>query len=144
MAAEIKTLTIDDFDDILRVWADAGLPIKLHGRESREQLARELAASHVAAFGLYENHRMVAVGLANWDGRRGWVNRVAVDPDCRGRGLAGLIIRECEAFLREQGAHVITALIEEVNYPSIACFQKEGFDCIDNILYFAKYDSPDS
>jgi L-amino acid N-acyltransferase YncA len=144
MSAEIKRLTIDYFDDILRIWDIAGLPIKPRGRESREQFAVEIASPHCAVYGLFENDRMLAVGIANWDGRRGWVNRVAVDPDRRGEGLAGVIIRECESFLRSCGAHVICALIEDINYPSISCFQKEGFRALEHIRYFVRYDSPDS
>jgi GNAT superfamily N-acetyltransferase len=137
-------LTIDDYDEILRVWSDAGLPIRIHGRESREQLAKEIAGPNCAAFGLFDNDRMLAVGIANWDGRRGWINRVAVDPDSRGRRLASKIIRECEAFLRACGAHVMAALIEDINYPSIRCFQNEGYACLEMIRYFVKYDSPDA
>ena len=144
MAIEIKPLTGEDYDDIIRVWSDAGLPFKPHGRESREKLGAELAAPQCAGFGLYEDGRMVAVGIANWDGRRGWINRVAVDPDCRGRKLAGQVIRECEAFLHECGATVIAALIEDINYPSISCFQNEGYTCLEQIRYLVKYDSPDA
>lgn len=144
MAKEIMRLTMDDFDDILRVWNDAGLPFKPRGRESREQFALEIDSPQCAVFGLFEDDRMLAVGIANWDGRRGWINRVAVDPDRRGEGLAGIIIRECEDFLHASGAHVICALIEDVNYPSISCFQKEGYRALENIRYFVKYDSPES
>ncbi len=142
MSETIRRLTIDDFDDIMRVWSDSGLPIRPDGRERRETFAKEIALPQVAVFGLLEDGRMLAVGIANWDGRRGWINRVAVDPDHRGRGLAGKIIRECEAFLKDCGALAIAALIEDINYPSITAFQKEGFQCLREILYFSKYAFP--
>jgi GNAT superfamily N-acetyltransferase len=144
MDRELRLLTIEDYDDIIRLWSDAGLPYKPNGRDSRIMMQKEMQFAGCAFFGLYENDRMVSVGIANFDGRRGWVNRVAVDPDQRGKRLAAIIIEQCEQFLREQGAVVMTALIEEMNAPSVSCFHHSGYRCEHNILYFTKRDSPES
>ena len=42
MDGRIKPLTIDDYDEIIRVWSDAGLPYKPKGRDSREMMAKEM------------------------------------------------------------------------------------------------------
>ncbi len=144
MSITVKKLTIDDYDSIVNLWGDAGLPFKPKGRDSRSIMAREMELPEVAYFGLYEDNDLVAVGIANYDGRRGWINRVAVDPDRRAEGLAGKIIEECEKFMRSRGAVVMTALIEDVNAPSISCFQKAGFVCEKSWLYFTKRDSQES
>lgn len=143
MAREIRRLTVDDYDDIIQIWADAGLPYKPAGRDTRERIGREMELDYCAFYGVFENDRMLAVGIANFDGRRGWVNRVAVHPDFRGMKLAGEVIKKCEEFLQEKGALVICALIEDVNYPSISCFQNEGYECLQNILYYSKRESDD-
>jgi len=143
MARSIRQLMADDYDDIIQLWADAGLPYKLLGRDSRERISFEMALDHCAFYGLFEDDRMLAVGIANFDGRRGWVNRVAVNPDFRGMNLAGEIIRECEEFLKGKGALVICGLIEDVNYPSISCFQNQGYECLQSILYYSKRESDD-
>lgn len=144
MAAEIRTLTIDDYDDIIRVWGDAGLPLKPVGRDSREMIAFEMALSGVAYFGLFESDRLMGAAIANYDGRRGWINHLAVDPERRGQGLASLLIEKCEVYLKEQGAVVIASLIEDINMPSISAFQKAGFVCMDEFKYFSKRESSDS
>lgn len=144
MARDLRRLTIEDYDRLLSVWADSGLPYKPSGRDSREMIAKEMALPQCAFFGLIEDDHMIAVGLANFDGRRGWINRVAVDPDRRGEGIASEIIDVCETFLRQQGAVVICALIEDMNYPSISCFQTHGFVFEGEIGYFTKRDSSDS
>lgn len=135
----IKELTIDDFDQIIRIWDLAGLPYKPNGREQREIFAQEMALDHVAMYGLYADNIMLGVGIANWDGRRGWVNRVAIHPDHRGHGYAGTIIKKCIEFLESKGALAIAALIEDVNAPSITAFQKEGFKVLPEILYLSRY-----
>lgn len=144
MSVILKRLSIDDYEEIVNLWGDAGLPFKPKGRDSRSMMAKEMQQKGVAYFGLYEESKMLAVGIASYDGRRGWINRVAVNPDRRGEGLAGMIIEECEKFMRSRGAVVLTALIEDINEPSISCFQKAGFICDRSWLYFSKRDSQDS
>lgn len=144
MKTRIQQLTIDDYDSIIRVWRRAGMPYKPRGRDSREMIAAEMSRDYCAHFGLFVEKKMIGVGIANFDGRRGWINRVAIDPDFRGKGLAGLLIEAGESFLRKIGAVVICALIEEMNTPSMDCFVKSGYSCEPEIKYFTKRDSPDS
>ncbi len=78
MATEIRRLTIDDYNDILRVWADAGLEHRPLGRDSRAMIAKEMQFPGAAYFGYFDNGRMIGTVIANFDGRRGWINRLAV------------------------------------------------------------------
>ena len=144
MAKEIRKLTIEDYDDLIRVWADAGLPYHPFGRDSKEHIAKEMQRPDTAFIGLFEDGQLVAAGLATFDGRKGWINRVAVDPDYRRRGLAGEIIRACESFLESLGAEIISSLIEDYNLPSMALFQKHGYLYHEDILYFSKRKSEDT
>ncbi len=144
MTRSLRQLTIDDYDDLVRVWAEAGLPFKPTGRDCPARIERELQRADSAFFGLFEDARLVAVGLASYDGRKGWIQRVAVDPNQRGRGLAGEIIAACEDFLKSLDAEVISCLIEDLNYPSISVFKNAGYSCWGNILYFSKRDSSDA
>jgi ribosomal protein S18 acetylase RimI-like enzyme len=144
MPREIRRLSIDDYDRIISVWLDAGLPFKPKGRDSKEMIQKEMAHECVAYFGLFENGQLIAVSIANYDGRRGWINRLAVHPDYRGQNIARELIAECERFMRSKGAVVLTALIEDINEPSISTFKKAGFVCESSWLYFAKRDSKES
>ncbi len=144
MTKNLRRPTIDDYDDLVRVWANAGLPFKPEGRDCRNRIEKEMQRADSAFYGLFEDERLVAVGLASYDGRKGWIQRVAVGPDQRGRGLGGEIIAACEEFLKSLDAEVISCLIEDLNYPSISVFRNAGYSCWGNILYFSKRDSSDA
>ncbi len=144
MNTSIRRLSIADYDDILRLWSVSGLPHKPQGRDSRESMAQEMVLPQSRFYGMFDGETMVGIIIASYDGRRGWLNRMAVHPDYRGRGLAAQLIREGEEFLESQGAVVIAGLIEEMNTPSMACFTKAGYDCLSNIKYFAKRRSSQS
>ncbi|MEW5994036.1 MAG: GNAT family N-acetyltransferase [Candidatus Zixiibacteriota bacterium] len=144
MTCEIRRLTIDDYDDLIRVWADAGLPYRPHGRDQKDNIAVQMQRPDTAFLGLFENDRLVAVALATFDGRKGWINRVAVEPEYRRRGYAGELIRACESFLKQRGAEIIAALIEDYNLPSMALIQKHGYLYVEDVLYFSKRKSEET
>jgi len=138
MVKEIRELTIDNFDEILRVWAVSGLPFKPHGRDSLQMIAAEMDRDYCRFYGMFIDNKMVGVIIAQYDGRRGWINRLAIDPDYRAQGLALELMHKAEEFLNSFGEVVICALIETENSPSMACFGKCGFVYEDNITYWTK------
>ena len=144
MEPQIRRLTVADYDDIIRVWQDAGLPFKPKGRERKELLQQEMLQPFCAFFGLYLGKKLIGVIIANWDGRRGWLNRLAIDPDHRGRRYAGQLIAAAEEFLTSKGAIVLAGLIDEENLPSMAAFTRAGYSCVQEIRLFRKRTDPDA
>jgi N-acetylglutamate synthase len=134
----IRRLVSADHDALLRVWAVAGLPYKPFGRDSRENLSIEMDRTETGFLGAFVDDRLVGVVLATWDGRKGWINRLAIDPDFRSHGIGERLIREAEAFLESLGAAIIACLIEEHNLPSMSLFQKTGYIYHPEVYYFSK------
>ena len=144
MATKLCMLTIDDYNRIVEIWGDSGLPYRPFGRDAREKIAREMKRADTAFIGLYEDSLLVGVGLATYDGRKGWINRVAVIPDYRKKGYASMIIEACEKFLEECGAEIIACLIEEYNTPSMALFRKHDYLYSEDVYYFSKRKSEET
>jgi ribosomal protein S18 acetylase RimI-like enzyme len=88
--------------------------------------------------GLRDGKRLVAVVLATHDSRKGWINRLAVDPDYRRQGVATRLIRLCEEHFRSQGIDIWAALIEDWNEASLALFRQTGYALADNITYASR------
>jgi ribosomal protein S18 acetylase RimI-like enzyme len=138
----IRPLTINDYDDLINLWRRSGLTHRPAGRDSRESMSVEFKRSESCFLGMYDREKLIGSIIGTYDGRRGWMNRLAIDPDYRGLGLAGKMVREAEEFLSRLGARVIAGLIEEENTPSISAFRKAGYQLHPNILYFSRRTSP--
>jgi RimJ/RimL family protein N-acetyltransferase len=137
-------LGAEDYDAVRALWEAAGLHIRPVGRDSREEFAAQIASGCEVVLGLKDGGRLVGVVLATSDSRRGWINRLAIHPDYRRRGLGLRLIAACEHLLRdERGLHVISAHIEDWNTASIALFTKAGYLHHPDIFYFAKRESQD-
>ena len=139
--ATLRRLTIDDHAAILALWQRAGLhSIRPEGRDSRAEFDQQLAGGQIA-IGLEENGRLIGVVLATNDTRKGWINRLAIDPDYRHQGYGEQLVRAAEEALRAAGMKLIAAFIEEGNTASLALFEKLGYAVHPNIYYVSKRDS---
>lgn len=140
---EIRRLRVDDYPELVRLWTRAGLPFKPKGRDSPEAIARQMRENPEFFIGAFENGKLVGAVIASSDSRKGWINRLAVDPDYRRRGVARTLIAEAEKVLRQKGLRIFCALVEESNIASRELFKKCGYLEHRDILYFSKRDGGD-
>ena len=138
----LRHLGLDDYDAILALWQRAGLGSRPRGRDSRMALAAQLAGG-AFVLGLEDGGKLVACAVVTDDTRKGWINRLAVDPDYRRQGLAARLIEEAEQALRDKGIHVFAALIHSDNVPSQSLFHHEGYKPLD-IVVVTKRDYEDA
>jgi GNAT superfamily N-acetyltransferase len=124
---EIRTAGAGDYDDIVGVWVEAGLPYRPQGRDSRESVERELRRGTGTFFLAVSNGRPVGVVLGTHDGRKGWINRLAVTPTYRRKGIARRLVQCVETWLEAEGIAICAALIERPNGDSMAFFAELGY-----------------
>ena len=142
--AEARRLTAADYDAVLALWLQAGLPsVRPQGRDSRQAFARQLENGQIV-LGLEEGGRLIGCVVATNDTRKGWINRLVVAPEHRRKGYARQLIRAAEAALRELGMTVIAAQIEDWNAPSLALFESEGYHAHQDVIYVSKRDSDEA
>jgi ribosomal protein S18 acetylase RimI-like enzyme len=142
---EMRTLTINDYEDMVNLWIKTALPFKPKGRDSRRAIASQMEKDQSLFLGAFENSTLVGVIIGSYDHRRkGWINRLAVDPKCRRRSIGQRLIASMERILKKKDVTVICALIEETNQESIKLFEKLGYVFEKSILYFSKRESDDA
>jgi len=138
---EIRKLAINDYEEIIKLWSRARLPYKPKGRDSKEAIAGQMKANPEFFLGAFEDNRLVGMVIISCDMRKGWINRLAVDPDYRNRGIATALIAESEKILRKHGIRIFCALIEDYNAVSRELFKECGYVEHRDIIYFSKRDS---
>lgn len=138
---EIRKLTIDNYEEMTKLWSKARLPFRPSGRDSREAVAAEMKAIPDFFLGAFEDDQLVGLVVVSCDLRKGWLNRLAVDPDYRHRGVAKNLIVEAEKTLRKRDIKIFCALIEEYNDTSKELFKRCGYVEHRDIIYFSKRES---
>lgn len=140
----IRGFRIEDYDRVMELWAEGGLPLKPQGRDSRENIAKQIRQPNVLFLVADEGEgsRVIGTVMATHDGRKGWINRLAVDVALRKQGIGARLVREAERRLAALGMDILACLIEDDNAVSMAVFEKLGYKKHPEIIYFAKRKYP--
>ncbi len=112
--------------DLTRPWNDPARDI-----ERKLAVADELFLVGVVG------DRVVATVMAGYDGHRGWVNYLAVDPARQGAGIGRVLMAEVELRLRALGCPKINLQVRMANPVAIAFYERLGF-AVDDAISLGK------
>ena len=74
------------------------------------------------------NEKIVASVMVGYDGHRGWIYYLAVDPEHRKQGLGKRIMATAEEKLLEIGCPKIDLMVRKNNLEVITFFEKIGYN----------------
>ena len=139
----IRKFRIEDYDALIKLWNDAGLSHKPKGRDRRDKIEQELKRGNAIFLVAELDGKLVGSVFGTHDGRKGWINRLAVAPEFQRMGIAKKLIEEAEKRIYKLGIEIIACLIEDWNVKSMKVFEKSGYTKHPNILYLTKRKNPD-
>lgn len=138
-----RFLSLEDYGKVVDLWKRAGLKFKPAGRDSEKAISEQMIKQPNMFLAAFDGERLVGVAMLTDDGRKGWINRLAVDPEYQRKGVAMELIKKAEEIFRNRGIFLFAALIEDWNVPSQNLFRKMGYKKHDDIYYFSKRDFDD-
>ncbi|MFN7973664.1 MAG: prephenate dehydrogenase/arogenate dehydrogenase family protein [Acidobacteriota bacterium] len=125
--APVRVLGAAELPAVLDLWTAAGLAVRHTGRDTLPSLTAEVAEGRGILLGSFDGGTLVSAVLASSDGRKGWINRLAVRPSHRRRGLGSDLIGACERLFHARRMGLSCAFVENGNDESLALFQKMGY-----------------
>jgi N-acetylglutamate synthase len=140
---DIRKAKREDYWDIISLWDRAGLHHQPNGRDSQGNMAKEFENPEVDALVAFSGGRMVGIIIGTNDGRKGWINRLAVDPEYRGRGLAKVLVDQVEQCFKARSLKIFSCLIIAENEASQCLFEQIGYDRHPEVIYYSKKVDPD-
>ncbi len=81
---------------------------------------------------------MLGVVMGSYDGRRGWIFRLAVVPHRRRRGIGRALVTELERRFHEMGVERIRLLTISDNAPARRFWEDLGYSGFDQVVLFSK------
>lgn len=95
-------MTIGDYDSVLALLT-ATSGVRLRGADSREAVARYLERNPGLSFVALVDGVVAGCVMCGHDGRRGYLQHLAVSPDCRRRGIGSALVEACLSKLESLG-----------------------------------------
>jgi len=128
---------------LVALWKEAGLEYRPNGRDGKLSIVIQMSMDPELFLGAFQDGRLIGSVIATFDGRRGWINRLATVPEERRKGVAKALIGRAEKLLRQRGAMIIGAHVERENAASLRVFESCGYNLRSDIVYMSKRDRPD-
>lgn len=132
----LRSATAADLPALRVLWERCGL------HPSRSDTDERLARLIEYAGGLFavavRGGSIVGSVMASWDGRRGWINRLAVDPSARGLRLGNRLMAEAEGRLIAIGCDKVNLLIEPDNAGIERFYDRLGYSR-DALIFMEKW-----
>jgi ribosomal protein S18 acetylase RimI-like enzyme len=122
----IRPARRDDVAAVLALWAQARSPAA-STPDDVESVTRLLEHDDGALLLAELDGRVVGALIAGWDGWRGNMYRLAVLPAHRRRGVGRRLVEAGHERLRSQGAHRVTALVDDSEEDAVALWRALGY-----------------
>jgi ribosomal protein S18 acetylase RimI-like enzyme len=124
-----------DEEALIALWHRCGLtrPWNDPHKDIRRKLAVRADLFLVAEL----DGAVVGTVMAGYDGHRGWINYLGVDPATQRRGIGRALMDEAERLLRANGCPKINLQVRTTNTAAIEFYRRIGF-VEDDVVSFGK------
>jgi len=137
---DIRSFDVADTEQVIALWQATGLTRPWN--DPRKDIERKLTVQpELFLIGL-SGGELVASAMGGYDGHRGWVNYLAVAPECRGRGYGRQIMDHLEERLIALGCPKLNLQVRGGNDTAIKFYETAGY-ARDDVVSFGKRLIPD-
>lgn len=131
----IRPFVSSDEDAVVAVWERSGLVRSWN--DPHKDIERKLRVR--PDLFLVAEHDGVIVGtvMVGYDGHRGWINYLGVDPTYQRQGIGRALMEEAERLLRAAGCPKINLQVRTSNTSAIDFYRQIGF-AVDDVVSMGK------
>lgn len=138
MTIEIEPMAMRHYDQVIGLWR-ASEGIGLSDADSRDNIRSYLFRNPGLSYVAIAEMRVVAAVLCGHDGRRGYLNHLAVHPDFRRQGLARTLVERCLATLETIGIAKCHLFILRRNIDGARFWEQMGWEMRTDLRVASMY-----
>jgi ribosomal protein S18 acetylase RimI-like enzyme len=131
----IRPYAEGDADEVVALWRLCGLIRPWN--DPRRDIERKLNVQRELFLVGVEADAVIGTAMAGYDGHRGWVNYLAVDPSAQGQGHARALMAEVERLLIDLGCPKLNLQVRADNHDALGFYAAIGYD-VDAVTSLGK------
>lgn len=133
---KIRTMTIDDYDGIYKLWAETEGMCLRNADDSYEGINKFIKRNPKTCFvAENEQNRIIGSVLCGSDGRRGYIYHLAVHKNYRKMGIGSNLVNEAADALKDLGISKAALLVLRTNKEGIEFWEKMGYYDRNDVIY---------
>ena len=121
----VRPFAEGDRDPVIRLWQRCGLVVPWN--DPAADIDRKLQVDPELFVVGQEGAALVASAMGGYDGHRGSIFYLAVDPDHQGEGCGRKIVEHLANLLTQRGCPKLNILVRSTNKEVIEFYQRLGF-----------------
>jgi len=129
---KIELFTMRYYHEIIDLWKRSG--IELSSSDTRDEIARILKRNPDLFLIGKENEKVIAVVMGAFDGRRGYVHHLAIDPDYQKKKYGKMMMDELIEKFHVKKTHKVHLFIENYNKEVVNFYRKLGWEVRDDLI----------
>lgn len=131
----IRSFQEKDREATIILWERSGLIVP--SNDPAADIDRKLRVHPELFLVGIDQGKLVGTAMGGYDGHRGWIYYLAVEPDFRGRGWGRRLVEHLSARLRELGCMKLNIMVRSSNPEVIEFYQRLDFKP-DEVVCFGK------
>jgi ribosomal protein S18 acetylase RimI-like enzyme len=129
---KIENYKMQHYPEVLELWKKAGIGIG--SSDTKEEIALILDRNQELFLIGKEQEKIIAVVIGAFDGRRGYVHHLAVDPKYQKKGYGKDIMDDLIERFRKKGIHKIHLFIQKENKQIVDFYRRQGWEIRDDLI----------
>ena len=129
---DIRSYRPDDELDVIQLWKKI-FPNTPSHNDPLKDIQTKLEVQSDLFLIAETNQQLVGTAMAGFDGHRGWVYYLAVDPAYRRKGIGTALMKKAEKLLAHIGCSKLNLQIRANNSDVQAFYEKLGYGVEDRI-----------
>jgi len=136
----IRSFQPADAEAAIALWERCGLTRPWN--DPRKDIARKLRVQPELFLVGEIDGRIVATAMAGYEGHRGWVNYLAIEPAAQRSGLGRALMTEIERSLLDRGCPKLNVQVRATNASAVEFYRSLGY-ALDDVVSLGKRLEPD-
>lgn len=132
----IREMDILDYAQVIELWSETESML-LRDADSRENIGKYLERNPNLSFVALNGENIVGAILVGTDGRRGYIQHLAVDSSCRGKGIGAELISAAVAGLSKIGIAKTHLFVANENLNAQSFYNKLGWFPRDEVRMYS-------
>lgn len=126
-----------DIKNAYKLWKKVGVSVVSYERENFE-VDNVLRLNPTSCYVLENEKKIFGTILGAFNGRRGWIYHLAIDPAYQNKGYGSALLQKAEKALASLGATKILLGVWLYNELVLKYYQKRGFSMMDDSIILVK------